>query len=106
MIESKKKARQPCGMHTAVGRIPYCFSNFSIERAVSFIYPISAVQSMLNGTTRIKAGIKSTRGTDLIRETRKPAAIVNELMNLVKRVGTVQPAVFLRKFLICFPVLC
>ena len=25
---------------------------------------------------------------------------------LVKRVGTVQPSVFLRKFLICFPVLC
>lgn len=57
--------------------------------AVSFIYPISAVQSMLNGMTRIKAGIKSTSGTDLIRETRKPAAIVNELMNLVKRAGTV-----------------
>ena len=98
MIESKKKARQPCGMHTAVGRIPYCFSNFSIERAVSFIYPISAVQSMLNGMTRIKAGIRSTSGTDLIRETRKPAAIVNELMNLVKRVGTVRPSLFLPKF--------
>ena len=66
--------------------------------AVSFIYPISAVQSMLNGMTRIKAGIKSTSGIDLIRETRKPAAIVNELMNLVKRAGAVQPSLFLPKF--------
>ena len=65
---------------------------------VSFIYPISAVQSMLNGMTRIKAGIRSASGTDLIWETRKPAAIVNELMNLVKRAGTIQSSLFLPKF--------
>ena len=106
MIESKKKARQPCGMHTAVGRIPYCFSNFSIERVASFIYPISAVQSMLNGMTRIKAGIRSASGTDLIWETRKPAAIVNELMNLVKRAGRYQPSLFLPKFSLLFPAYC
>ena len=29
--------------------------------AVSFIYPISAVQSMLNGMTRIKAGITAAQ---------------------------------------------
>lgn len=40
------------------------------------IYPISTVQSILNGMTKIRAGIKSTRGTDLMRETRKPAAMV------------------------------
>ena len=61
---------------------------------------------MLNGMTRIKAGIRSTSGTDLIRETRKPAAIVNELMNLVKRAGTVQPSLFLPKFPACFLALC
>ena len=38
--------------------------------------PISALHAILKGITRIKAGIKSTRGTDLILETRKPAAIV------------------------------
>ena len=37
--------------------------------------PISALHAILKGITRIKAGIKSTRGTDLILETRKPAAI-------------------------------
>ena len=74
--------------------------------AVSFIYPISAVQSMLNGMTRIKAGIKPTSGTDLIRETRKPAAIVNELINLVKRAGTVRPSLFLPKFPSLFLASC
>ena len=37
-------------------------------------------------------------GTDLIWEMWKPAAIVTELMNLVKRAGTVQPSLFLQKF--------
>ena len=67
---------------------------------VSFIYPISAVQSMLNGMTRIKADIRSASGTDLIWETRKPAAIVNELMNLVKRAGTIQSSLFAKVSLV------
>ena len=45
-------------------------------------------------------------GTDLIWETRKPAAIVTELMNLVKRAGTVQPSLFLPKFSLFFLASC
>lgn len=44
--------------------------------AIYYIHPISAIQSILNGMTRINAGIKSTSGPDLMRDTRKPAAIV------------------------------
>ena len=40
------------------------------------IYPIRVVQRRLNGITRMRAGIRSTNGTDLILDTRKPAAIV------------------------------
>ena len=37
---------------------------------------ISIVHTILNGITKISAGIRSTSGTDLIFETRKPAAMV------------------------------